>query len=188
MLIGLTGHRHAGCNDVADHLVQKYGFVRMAFSDPLYQLLVAVNPAIGPGGSDLRTVVAERGWRAVKESSDVGPRLRRMMLDLGASVRSQFGEWELVDALAARVVALPPGTHVVITDARTPQEEEYITSMSRGVVIRVTRDGSESLAGDPDEQLLSHWMLTVDTADTTEAARKLDNAMQLLDIAPITHL
>lgn len=37
MIVGLTGPARCGKNTIADHLIDKYGFTRIAFSDALYK-------------------------------------------------------------------------------------------------------------------------------------------------------
>jgi dephospho-CoA kinase len=60
MIIGLTGYARTGKDTVASVLVKDFGFERIAFADPIRELLYELNPKVN--GIYLREMVEEHGW------------------------------------------------------------------------------------------------------------------------------
>lgn len=133
-LIGLTGFAGSGKDTVADILVDKYGYVKVAFADPLREMLLILNPHIGTPKT-LSELVGKHGWRWVKNRF---PEVRRLMQVFGTDiVRDKIDSNFWVRALAERIENLE---RVVISDVRFPDEANLVTSRG-GVIWRVERSG-----------------------------------------------
>jgi dephospho-CoA kinase len=74
LIIGLAGKAGTGKDTIADYLVRKYGFVKFAFSDALYQ---EVQDAFGLEDQDL---LRNRDTKEVADRSDVARSLHRPKL------------------------------------------------------------------------------------------------------------
>lgn len=92
MIVGLHGRGRAGNLDAARYLVEYHGFARYSFADTLRQLLLSVNPIMPAGGERLHDLVNEHGWPNLTNHQVIGPHLRRMLNDIGASSRVLFGQ------------------------------------------------------------------------------------------------
>ena len=86
MIIGLTGYARSGKDSVAKVLVDHYGFIRLAFADPIRDLLLEVNPILDKGNR-LSSLVDEYGWDIAKAQ----PEVRRLLQTLGVGARKVFG-------------------------------------------------------------------------------------------------
>jgi hypothetical protein len=94
MIIGLSGYAQVGKDTVAQHLADKYGFVKVSFADPIREALYALDPQIpdypGINGIRLSWIVDRYGWEIAKQSS---PEVRRMLQRFGTEIgRNMFGE------------------------------------------------------------------------------------------------
>jgi hypothetical protein len=139
MIIGLSGYAQTGKDTVAEHLVNHYGFTRIAFADPIREALYALDPPLNdyPGlpGVRLAWIVDKSGWESVKQDS---LEVRRMLQRLGTEVaRNQWGDGFWVDLAMAKANKLD---NVVITDVRFPNEYNAIAE-SGGQVWRVNKPG-----------------------------------------------
>lgn len=157
VLIGLSGKKRAGKDTVAAYLVEKYGFARVAFADPLRRAALALDPIITAATitGSLRTfrlsdLVGSQGWEAAKEH----PEVRRILQRMGVGVRDldpyfwlHIAAEKIGDMMAAR-------RNVVVTDVRFPNEADYIKR--HGFLVRITRPG-------------------LDHADTHESETALDD-------------
>jgi len=134
MIIGLTGYAQSGKDTVANILVEKYGYKRVAFADKIREFLYEINPMVGcsPSGY-LRDLVDLKGWDEAKQE----PQVRRLLQDLGVGARKLFGDtfW-IMEALGD----VSPQDKVVVSDVRFENEAEWIQTF-RGQIWRIKRPG-----------------------------------------------
>ena len=136
-IIGLMGAKRSGKDTVADYLVNAYGFVRVAFADPLKELALDLDPFIEEplGWARLSELVKPEGsvrdrFEPVKDYPDV----RRLLQRLGVAVR-ELDEDFWVDAAFETISQLwdsreEPIPGFVIPDVRFPNEYLAITDES----------------------------------------------------------
>lgn len=133
-IIGLTGFAGSGKDTVADILVAEHGYVKMAFADPLREMLLILNPHVGTPKT-LAQLVEAHGWRWVKNRF---PEVRRLMQVFGTDiVRNKIDQNFWVNTLAKRIEGVE---RVVIADVRFPDEANLIRSREGGIW-RVERSG-----------------------------------------------
>ena len=152
MIIGLSGYAQTGKDTIAEHLVEHYGFTRIAFADPIRQALYALDPMIPDypalGGIRLSWIVDKSGWENVKKES---PEVRRMLQRLGTEVaRNRWGDDFWVDLAMAKANRLD---NVVITDVRYPNEYDAIVKAG-GQVWRVEKPGVSAVNAHASETAL----------------------------------
>src|SRR5690606_4780827 len=125
--IGLTGYAGSGKDTTADYLVERYGFVRVAFADKLKEFALASIPAV-------RESVQEIGWHESKQR----PWIREALQDIGTAAREPFG-----DDFWIRQVEIPEGAErVVFTDVRYPNDAEFVRNLAPvSEVVWVQRPG-----------------------------------------------
>jgi hypothetical protein len=134
--IALMGRARSGKDTVAARLVERHGFTRVAFADPLKEMALEIDPVIPTAyGIHVRLarLVADSGWEFAKGY----PEVRRILQHCGQTVRDRApGFWV---ALALRAVDAAPGP-VVLSDVRYPNEAEALRA--RGFrLIRIIRPG-----------------------------------------------
>lgn len=143
-LVGLVAHKRAGKDTVAARLVDRHGFTRYAFADPLKAAALALDPIVEwiPGLYDLPApvrlseMVGNDGWEAAKDRREV----RRTLQQFGVGLRDTLGESVWLDYAMRRIDA-DPGP-VVVTDVRFPNEADAIEARG-GVLVRITRPGTD---------------------------------------------
>lgn len=146
-LIGITGFATAGKDTAADYLVKEYGYTRVAFADPMREMLYATNPIINAyvvgikvGFVRLQELVDFQGWEATKI---VNPEVRELLQRLGTEAgRKVLGDTIWTDTLLKKVEAIDGD--VVIADVRF-EDEAIATRAHGGKVIRITRPGVKSV-------------------------------------------
>lgn len=93
MIIGLSGYAQVGKDTVANYLVEKYGYRRVAFADPIREALYKLDPKIRIDemvGASLSNAVDNLGWEEVKKlSSDARELLQRMGTEVGRNIFGQ---------------------------------------------------------------------------------------------------
>jgi hypothetical protein len=120
--IALIGRARSGKDTVGARLVSRYGYTRLAFADPLKEMILEIDPVIpydlqGFGGLNhvrLSTLVEHVGWERAK---DEYPEVRRILQHTGQSVRNHDPDY-WVSALVQRIGDGP----TVVTDVRYPNE------------------------------------------------------------------
>ena len=139
-LIGLTGYAQSGKDTVAQFLVNKYGYRRIAFADKIRDFLYDLNPQIKvgyDGVSNIRILVDNDGWDTTKQI----PQVRQLLQDIGVSARNIFGENFWVDQA---LESIKPGEKVVVTDVRFNNEADHVKLMG-GQIWRIRRPGVTSV-------------------------------------------
>lgn len=154
MIIGLSGYAQTGKDTIANHLISKYGFTRVAFADPIREAVYRLNPKISIADMrnvPLATAVDGLGWENVKvDSSDARWLLQRMGTEVG---REMFGDNFWVDQAMKKASQYEK---VVITDVRYPNELQAILEAS-GQVWRVIKDSVGAVNRHPSETALDDY-------------------------------
>lgn len=161
-LIGLTGFAGAGKDEVAKILVAEYGYTRVAFADPLREMLYALNPVIAQCDSDcacwnhdmrVQNVVDAVGWDTAKrEYTEIRQLLQRLGTEAGRNVLGQ-NVWVNLGMSRAAEHEL-----AVITDVRFLNEARAIWN-NGGAVWRVVRPGTGAVNGHASEsELVAYGM------------------------------
>jgi len=142
MIIGLTGYAQSGKDTVANVLVERYGFTRIAFADKIREYLYETNPMYDNVAGEplfVRAKVDRDGWEKAKKSAQI----RRLLQTSGVAARKLFGEdfW-----IKQALKDVEPGVDYVITDVRFENEADEIKSTS-GQIWRVKRLGVDPVNG-----------------------------------------
>lgn len=159
MIIGLSGYGRAGKDSVADVLVERHRFQRVAFADKLRECAEALNPIVDVEFDADESKVPVRyldakerhGYNAAKE---IYPEFRGTLQRLGTEVgRNILGGNIWVDAT---MNALDVERDYVITDCRFPNEAQAI-NRAGGLVVRVQRPGNGPANDHPSETALDDY-------------------------------
>jgi hypothetical protein len=140
-LIGFCGYARSGKDAAAKVLVERHGFVKVSFAEPLRKMLYALNPIIAYFGlcdeaaKRVQDVVDALGWDQAKV---MYPEIRYLLQRLGTEAgRRHLGDSVWVDLAMAEVAK---HDKVVITDCRFANEARAI-HLYGGVVVKVSRPG-----------------------------------------------
>jgi hypothetical protein len=153
ILLGLSGYARAGKDTVADILVKEHGFQKIGFSDPLYEMALAIDPVVDDG-LPLSVLVDSLGWERAK---DEYPEVRRLLQAIGTDAgRNVLGENVWVDALLRR---LEPEGRYVVRDMRFPNEF-YAIEDAGGETVRIERPGYKPVNGHISETALDDFFFT----------------------------
>ncbi|AFU62216.1 deoxynucleoside monophosphate kinase [Streptomyces phage TG1] len=163
--IALLGKARSGKDTVAGRLVDRWGFRRIAFADPLKSVVLDLDPFIPTGyGVTVRLsrLIADVGWEYAK---DTYPEVRRILQHSGQAVRQlDAGFWvraalNAVDAVEA--AHLP----VVVTDVRYANEARALVGYGFTLVRVVRPSAVDSTVGaasrHPSETELDDWPTAV---------------------------
>lgn len=141
-IIGLVGRKRVGKDTVAARLVERHGFVRMAFADNLRRALLALDPIIDAEAigeyepmtfTRLSELVKVQGWECAKAT----PEVRRLLQHYGVAIREIQPDFWVAPVIFAAVLEERP---VVITDVRFPNEADAVEKHG-GRLIRIVRPG-----------------------------------------------
>jgi hypothetical protein len=124
--IGLKGAIGSGKDTCATYLCHFFGYSMIGFSDPVYESLYRLNPAIVIAHHRavyLQTLVNKHGWDIAKRRY---PEIRAMLRTIGTeNGRNLFGPYCWVNIAKQRVKEMN-APRVVFRDVRFPEEAEYI--------------------------------------------------------------
>jgi len=146
-LLGLYGYPGSG-KDAAAKVLVREGWRRVAFADPMKEMLIAIDPWIDVYREDmvyayrLSTLIEKHGSL---ESVKRGYReVRRLLRKLGTEAgRDILGQNIWVDAADDRIKeAWSEGVDVVVTDVRFPNEAKLIKTLG-GYLAEVARPGHQ---------------------------------------------
>lgn len=139
-LIALTGYAQSGKDTCADILCEEYGYVKVAWADRVREMALRLNPSIRTswlGSTSLQQMVEDQGWDKAKENQQV----RKLLQNLGSSVRDLIGPRAWVDALLPEIKKhIQAGRHCVVSDTRYENEAAAVLDLG-GSVVLVHRDG-----------------------------------------------
>ena len=146
MIIGLTGYARSGKDSVAKVLVEQYEFTRVAFADPIRDLLLELDPILDKGNR-LSSLVTEYGWEIAKSQSEV----RRLLQTLGVGARSIIDQeiW-VIKALRS----MSDNKNYVVTDVRF-KNEMIALKLSAAQIWRVERPGVGAINNHVSESEMS---------------------------------
>jgi hypothetical protein len=140
IFVALTGYATSGKDAFADFLVEEFGYEKMSFADPLYDLCLSINPVIWRpwrGWQPLQKIIDEIGWNEAKKIDGV----RRMLQKYGMKCRELFGEDVFVNVLIGRAKeCLRKGKNVVAVSMRFANEARAVIEAD-GSVLKISRPG-----------------------------------------------
>lgn len=168
MIIGLSGYANAGKDSVAQILVEKFGYKRMAFADAIRDILYTLDPLTN-NGLHVKSVVDDYGWDIAKQDIEI----RRLLQVLGTEVgRNVFGDDVWVDVLISK---LEPMDKVVITDVRFQNEAREIHNLA-GVLWRINRDGVSAVNEHISETQMDQYLFD-EIVDNDGSLEDLENTI-----------
>lgn len=136
-LIGIGCTQRVGKDAIGAYLVERHGFVRVAFADFVRDLAREADPAV-IGGIGLNLLVEGSGW----ESAKAVPEVRQFLINLGVGARKVLGDDVWMEAGRRKIQELlDDGRSVVVTDVRFPNEADMISFLG-GELWDVKRPGS----------------------------------------------
>jgi len=133
-LIGLTGLPRSGKDTFASFLVERHGYTRLAFADPLKQAAAhllgrTVDEMHGCNGFDREAILPEWGFST-----------RWFLQVLGTEcMRQQVREDFWIQHMRNRIERTYG--NIVITDCRFPNEAALVHEYG-GIVVKIERDGA----------------------------------------------
>lgn len=156
-VVGLAGYAGAGKDTVGAILIEKYGFERISFADPLRNAVATLNPIVG--FEDVPGTRGEFSTRLVRynEALDrIGyteakvryPEVREILQRMGTDVGREQIDPDLWVNLAMK--SMDPTKRYVITDMRFPNEAAAVSNAG-GLLVRVRRDGYGPVNDHPSE-------------------------------------
>lgn len=180
--IALIGKAQAGKDTVASRLVERYGFRRVAFADPLKATALRIDPLIPTATGvhvRLSQLVADVGWDYAKTTY---PEVRRILQHTGGAVRVLDKELWVCAGLDAVIAHEAASLPTVVTDVRYLNEA---TTLRRWgfTFVRVARPGrvDSSAAGrHASETELDNWA----TAHSVTNFGTLDELYAQVDALP----
>lgn len=154
ILIGLKGLAGSGKDTVANYLIENHKFTKIAFADPLKNILSIIT------GWPLEMIQGDspesRKFRETVVHPDFGMTCRKMLQMIGTELfRNQFNK-DIWLKIAKRTIINCPGNKVVISDVRFPNEAEMIQELG-GYIFNIERPNEELLEvpSHSSEQLFS---------------------------------
>lgn len=132
-VIGLSGLKGCGKDTAALALIEM-GWTRVAFADPLREMLWTLNPVV-EGACRWQELLAAAGYDHAKKH----PEVRRLMQIFGTEVmRHQYGQDAWVNLMQKKINE-KPGNYV-LTDVRFNNEARMVHRFG-GFMVRIERDG-----------------------------------------------
>ncbi len=151
MIIGLAGYAQSGKDTVAEILINRFGYKRVAFADKLKEFAYDTNPIVGYVAGEpitLKHVVDRAGWESAKTNTNI----RRYLQDIGLAARNHFSQTFWVDQAMRQVTDLK----VVITDVRFINEADTIR-LNGGQIWRIQRPGVGAVNGHVSESQMDNY-------------------------------
>lgn len=163
IVIGLVGYPRVGKDELGAALVKHHGFTRVAFGDPIKQLLIKSDPAF----QGLLDVLEEHKAMGVHNDP---LKTRQKLQGLGQSIRDIDPDFWLKAAVSFGNI--PEKGPIVFTDIRYPNEYEFVLKQGDAQIIGLHRPGHGPINDHPSEvftgRLLAETDLHVQNTGTIE--------------------
>lgn len=128
--VALVGSAGVGKDTVAGILAEDFGYQRMAFADPLKELVYAIDDSV-------RAYVDEQGWERAKQAD---PYVRSRLVEIGEATRNHIDPYVWIHPV---MDAWPrDDTPVVVSDVRN-QSEIGVLMDKEAAFILISRDGCD---------------------------------------------
>lgn len=166
-IVGLAGRKGSGKDEAAKALVAD-GWVKVAFADPLRDLLYILNPIVRPEHDEFVHPVCER-WAEIFDTEGYDelkqiPEARRLMQVFGTEVvREHFGQDAWVRLTVEKILAIG-SANIVVSDLRFNNEARALHNLG-STNINIVRPDLDS----PDDPHVS---------ETGVAQRHLDKTLR----------
>jgi hypothetical protein len=138
IVLGIHGYAGVGKDALADAFVENYGFTKIAFADPVKEVLLDMNPLLRVENDEqvsLSEVVGTHGW---DEAKDVFPEIRPLLVNLGQSMRKNVGQRVWVNTAFNRADGIQ---RVVYSDVRQLNEAALLKEFFGASLIHLIRPG-----------------------------------------------
>lgn len=153
-IIALSGWARSGKDTIADHLVEKHGFIKLSFATPMREALYKLDPEIRDMTGlvyHFRQAVNLFGWEDMKTYF---PEYRGLMQRMGTEVgREMFGENFWVEQAFKQI---PEGAKVVFADCRYQNEASAVRDVG-GEIWRISKPGVEAANDHTSEHDLNNY-------------------------------
>lgn len=146
MIIGLSGYARSGKDTVAKVLIENYGYQRVAFADPIRDLLLEMNPLLS-SGHHISSRLSEYGWDVTKSDQEV----RRLLQSLGVGARKVLGE----DVWITKALRSFNSENIVVTDVRFENEAHSLRLLG-AQIWRIERPGVKAVNNHLSENRLDN--------------------------------
>lgn len=152
IILGATGFAQSGKDTFGQYLVEKYGFTRVSFAEPVYESYWRLNPWIPLSYSEilqyeifgaectllrLQDVVSRIGWENAKKIPEVRQGLQRIGTDCGREIHDEDC-W--INIGKRKFEGLEK---VVVSDIRFMNEADAIleSGFEKAYIVKVNRSG-----------------------------------------------
>ncbi|MEV4575985.1 hypothetical protein AB0K16_22335 [Nonomuraea jabiensis] len=136
--LGINGFAGSGKDTLADALVENYGFTKIAFADPLREVLMEMNPLLMvENGQPMRLcdLLTVHGWDDAKA---LYPEVRQAMVMLGQAMRNRVNTRIWINHALNRIEG---HDKVVFSDVRQLNEAQIIKDVLGAELIHISRPG-----------------------------------------------
>lgn len=164
--IGVHGHARTGKDSIAAHLVEKHGYLRKSFAEPMRDALYTLNPVIGADSRGriwrLAEVVDDLGWDEAKAvfNSEIRRLLQVFGTEIGRAWHENFWVDRAMEGTESTFVADNSG--YVFSDVRFTNEVEAIAAYKPyALLIKVERPGYGPINGHLSDRGLPDEMFDV---------------------------
>lgn len=147
MIIGLTGKKQSGKDTIADYLVNRFGFIKLAFADPIKDICKTMFGFTNDQLYGNAKEILDETFNILPRDAMkfIGMEFRENMHKLIPNIHGDI--WSLI--LLNKIQKLrqkDPNCNIVITDMRFPNEYQMLVShfIDSIVLWKVTRDNTNN--------------------------------------------
>lgn len=143
-IIGITGRKFSGKDTVGNYFVEKYGFERVAYADPLKQATQAIFDFDDEQLYGNQKEILDTYWNVTPRQTlqFIGTDLFRNHI---SELLPNMGKDIWIHALKRKILKIQkknPDAKIVITDVRFPNELQAIKDLG-GITIKIQRDNAQ---------------------------------------------